>query len=180
MNKITTQDTTEINSFPAYRLRIRILTILWLIYFYSRRFVNENYYSRLDNINLLIHEAGHPLMSIFGEFLWFLGGTFFQLSIPTIFFLYFFLHRANIARQLCLFRIWENWLNISIYAGDAVNQNLPLLGGQHDRAYILWELNFLKYTDSIEKFFFTFGSILIFIALFFIAYDAKNRENIRL
>jgi hypothetical protein len=163
---------------PAYRLRIRVWIVLWLLYFYSRWFMYSNYYSRLDNINLIIHEAGHPLMSIFWEVMQFLWGTLFQLMIPTLFFVYFFVRRVNIAWQLCLFWIWENFLNISYYAWDAVDQALPLLGWEHDWAYLLGHMWLLNHARSIESILFIFGSLLIFVALGYLLYDGIRKQPI--
>jgi|GEM_PF-6948496 len=38
----------------------------------------------LDSLNLVFHEAGHPLFSPFGETLHILGGTFMQLIVPAL------------------------------------------------------------------------------------------------
>lgn len=163
---------------PAYRLRIRVWIILWLLYFYSRWFVYDNYYSRLDNINLIFHEAGHPLMSFFGEFIQFAGGTIFQLLIPTIIMVHLWRHRSNIWWQLCLFWIGQNLLNISIYASDAVNQALPLLGWEHDWAYMLWHLWMLDHTAAVGHTIFFLWSFLIFAALWIILYEGIKRHPI--
>jgi len=171
-------DTTPLQNppLPAYRLRIRVWIVVWLLYFYSRWFVYPNYYSRLDNINLVIHEAGHPLMSIFGEFMQFLGGTLFQLMIPTVFFVYFWVRRVNVAWQLCLFWIGENFLNISYYAWDAVDQALPLLGGEHDRAYLLGHMWLLSHARTLETLIFVFWSLLICVALWVMLYDGIKKQ----
>jgi len=165
---------------PTYRLRIRVWIIVWLLYFYSRWFVYDNYYSWLDTINFLVHEAGHPIMGMFWEFIWFLWGTLFQLLIPGAFFVYFFTRRANIAWQLCLFWVWESLLNISIYAWDAVNQLLPLWdpNGSHDWTYLLDKMWVLAHADTVGKMIFIFGSILIFFALWIMFYDGFKRQPI--
>ena len=38
----------------------------------------------LDSLNLVFHEAGHPLFSPFGETLHILGGTLMQLLVPAL------------------------------------------------------------------------------------------------
>ena len=51
-----------------------------------------------------------------------------------------------------LFWVGESILNVSVYAGDAVALQLPLLGGQdsiHDWNYLLTSLNLLSSTVLI-------------------------------
>ena len=165
---------------PAYRLRIRVLIIIWLLYFYSRWFVYENYYSFLDNVNLIFHEAGHVILWFWWEFITAWGGTIFQLLIPSIFLGYFRLRRVNLAWQLSLFWVGQNFLNISIYAADAIKQELPLLNpnGSHDWTYLLDKLWILAHADVTGKIFFALGSVLIFLSLWYMFYDWIKRQAI--
>ena len=164
---------------PAYRLRIRVWIIVWLLYFYSRWFVYDNYYSRLDNLNFLIHEAGHPLMSIFGDMAGVWWWSLFQRCIPLAFFVYFFVRRANIAWQLCLFWVGQSLLYSSIYIADANKLVLPLWSdnGIHDWWYILGNAWLIQYADTIWTSVFVFASVVIFVALWAMARDAKNRAE---
>ena len=177
-------DTTPLINppLPAYRLRIRVWIIAWLLYFYSRWFVYDNYYSRLDNINFLIHEAGHPLMGIFGEMPGVWWWSLFQRFVPISFFVYFFMKRANIAWQLCLFWVWQSFLYSSIYISDANKLVLPLRGdnGIHDWQFILGDAWLIQYTDIIWTSVFVFGSLLIFFSLGIMFLDAKNRMPIEI
>ena len=47
----------------------------------------------LHTINLIFHEAGHPLMSIFGTIPGIFGGTLFQIGIPAVCVFYFLLKK---------------------------------------------------------------------------------------
>jgi len=93
----------------------------------------------LDGVNLLFHEAGHPLFGIFGwEPLTILGGTLLQLLVPMLVAGSFWLRRE--APGTAVAGIWgfENLLNIARYVADARAQALPLVGGgEHDWADLL-------------------------------------------
>ena len=43
----------------------------------------------LDGVDFLIHEAGHPIFGIFGEFIGVAGGSLLQVLVPLAFFGYF-------------------------------------------------------------------------------------------
>ena len=99
----------------------------------------------IDGVNLLIHEAGHFLFTPFGEFLMIAGGSLLQVIMPAAFVLYFYYNRASYSAALVLFWVGESALNVSVYAGDAVKMDLPLLGGQdsvHDWNYMLSKMEY--------------------------------------
>lgn len=161
-----------------YRLRIRVWIVVWLLYFYSRYFVYDNYYSWFDNINFLIHEAGHPIMWMFGDILGVWWWSLFQRFVPITFFIYFFLRRANLAWQLSLFRVWQSLLYSSIYIADANKLILPLRSdnGIHDWRFILGNAWLIQSADEIWTGVFIFWSVLIFIALGIMLYEWIRRE----
>ena len=91
----------------------------------------------LDSANLTLHEAGHPLVSIFSTRATVYGGTLFQLAFPVVAFLHF--RRAANAGGMASCVVWlgENLLNVARYMADARVQELPLVGnGDHDWAEI--------------------------------------------
>jgi hypothetical protein len=109
------------------------------------------------------------------------GGTIFQLMIPAVCLVHLLKRGANLGWQLCLFWLGENLLNISIYAGDAIKQALPLVGGgEHDWTYLLTEMGLIAHPAGVAKFIFLSGSAVIFGSLYLIARDANNREPIEL
>jgi hypothetical protein len=159
--------------------RVAVITALFL--FYTRWLQKDNYFSPLDLVNLGFHEAGHIFLGFFGRFIMMSGGTIFQLLIPGICLAHLKLRGANLGWQLCLFWIGENLLNISIYAGDAVRQALPLVGGgEHDWAYLLTEMHLIAHTDGVSMFIFLCGSAVIFWSFYLIGRDAVKREPIKL
>jgi len=87
----------------------------------------------LDSANLALHEAGHPLVSLFSERATVYGGTLFQLIFPVASAWHF--HKNDNAIGAAASMVWlgENLLNIGRYMADARRQELPLVGnGDHD------------------------------------------------
>ena len=104
----------------------------------------------LDAVDLAIHETGHLLFAPFGEFLGFLGGTLFQLALPIAFVVYFWRQSDRHAATVALWWVAQNCWNISVYVRDARAQALPLVGGgEHDWAYILGRLGWLRHDHAL-------------------------------
>jgi len=122
----------------------------------------------LDNFNLIIHEAGHPIFSILGHFMGILGGSLFQVLVPSMFVYYFYNRAEYFSASLLLFWLGQNLINVSIYAGDAALMNLPLLGGDavdHDWNTILGELGLLNHTALIANSIYSLGVGIIILAI---------------
>lgn len=122
----------------------------------------------LDNINLIIHEAGHVVFLPFGMFLHILGGSLFQVLAPIVFVIYFYRLKDYFSASLLLFWVGQNLLNVSVYASDAIDMNLPLLGGDsvmHDWNTLLQMINALKYTSVIGGAIYFAGIITIVAAV---------------
>jgi len=96
----------------------------------------------LDNVNLMIHEAGHLFFSFFGgETITILGGTLGELIVPLLLGLYFWWRRHTAAVAFCSFWFFENFLYIGTYMMDVTLGRLQLIGsGEHD-----WEILFTKW-----------------------------------
>src|SRR5512145_1552939 len=93
----------------------------------------EGWVPILDSLNLVFHEAGHPLFGIFGETIGFLGGTLMQLLVPLLVVGACWYKRQSAAIGLAGTWFFENFLNIARYMADARAQLLPLVGGgEHD------------------------------------------------
>jgi len=121
----------------------------------------------MDNVDLIIHEAGHFFFRFFGRFMMFLGGTLMQLILPGILIFHFFVNDYRWGTQVSLFWLGHNLINISVYAADARARRLPLLGGnavQHDWWNMLGMLDLLAYDQVIGYGFFILA-ILVFIVL---------------
>ena len=89
----------------------------------------------LDSLNLVFHEAGHPLFSLFGETLHILGGTLMQLIVPALVAGSCWYKRQTLGAGLAGVWFFQNGFNIARYMADAREQVLPLAGGgEHDWA----------------------------------------------
>ena len=107
----------------------------------------------LDGVNLLFHEAGHPLFGLLGwEPLTILGGTLMQLLVPLVVGGSFWLRREAYGTAAAGFWIFENCLNIARYVADARVQLLPLVGGgEHDWTALLYRWGCLNQDAGIAQ-----------------------------
>jgi len=128
--------------------------------------INRGNYGLIDNVDLVIHEAGHVFFTLFGKFIYTLGGTLMQIIIPGIIAGFFFRNNYRTGVQFALLWLGQNLINISVYAADAKAQKLHLLGGNkvyHDWNYILNQLGLLGH-DQIIGYIIFVAAIIIFIA----------------
>ena len=96
----------------------------------------------MDGVFVPIHEGGHLLFRIFGEFLMIAGGTLLQLGVPFALATYFLFQRQAQGVAFCLFFFFEQFLPIATYMADARAQDLPLLTiGDGD--YVIHDWNYL-------------------------------------
>jgi hypothetical protein len=131
---------------------VSVLIILAAIYL----LLNRGTYMWIDNVDLVIHEAGHFFFIMFGRFIYTLGGTLMQLIIPLLIYFYFLKNGYRTGAQIALLWLGQNFINISVYAADARAKVLPLLGGKnvyHDWEYMLGEIGILQYDIEVGYFF---------------------------
>jgi hypothetical protein len=107
----------------------------------------------LDWFDLGIHEAGHLLGAWLPEIAMFIAGSFAQVAFPLVMAAYFGVRRRDpAAAGLCLVWAGASAWDVSVYAGDAIAQRLPLVGGgQHDWAYILQHFDAIHLTSRIAS-----------------------------
>jgi hypothetical protein len=107
----------------------------------------------LDGVNLVFHEAGHPLFGMLGwEPLTVLGGTLMQLLVPLLVLGSFWLRREALGTACAGVWTFENLLNIARYVADARAQLLPLVGGgEHDWADLLGRWGLLAQDTAIGQ-----------------------------
>lgn len=101
----------------------------------------------LDFANLGFHEAGHLVMTFFGQFVSILSGSLMQILIPLSILLYFYKTYQFFSCGFALFWLGESINNVSIYIGDATDMHLPLIqdGLIHDWNWLLTTMNVLQY-----------------------------------
>src|SRR4051812_18860759 len=81
-----------------------IFYLLFLMYAASK----NGEFLFIDFVNLVIHEAGHPLFSYLGEVPMVWGGTILQWFVPFALATYFFFQRQTTAFVFSLFFFFEN------------------------------------------------------------------------
>ncbi len=155
--------------FESRYLKI-IFSLVFSIYFiryacYAQDIDNWNI---VDSVDLIFHEAGHTIFMFFGEFLYLLGGSLFQIAFPLVFACYFLIWRRELfSASIILFWVGQNIINVSVYMGDSIKQQLPLLGGDssiHDWNYLLSTTGLLKYTQILSTIVYDAGFFIIIIA----------------
>lgn len=140
-------------------------------------FVRRNTGTFFDGVDLVIHEAGHPIFSLGGEFLGFAGGTLLQLLAPIAFGVYF-LRRAKVfSVQFCLLWLGQSLLNVARYVADARVMQLDLVGGGiHDWNYMLGQLGLLQ-QDTAIAWVLTFVAVLAFVLSVAWPWVATDRQT---
>lgn len=127
-----------------------------------------NEYRLLDSLDLALHETGHLVFAPFGEFLAMLGGTLFQLIVPLAFVLYFWRREERFSSAIVLFLVAQNCWNIARYIADARAQELPLVGGgEHDWAYLLGTLGWLRHDQTLSTAVTVVGFLLFATSIWF-------------
>ena len=133
--------------------RLAILLVLgWLV---ARQVSGGFYATPMSGINLGIHEAGHLLFRFAGQFVMTAAGSGAQVAVPLL--AAWLLRRQDdwFGVAFALFWCGVSLGEVSVYAGDAVDQALPLVsvgGGEvhHDWAWLLGELGLLQQTAVIS------------------------------
>lgn len=136
----------------------------------------------IDTFNLLIHEAGHIIFSPFGEFLYILGGSLFQIVFPVLYIVYFAIKQQYFSASLLVFWVGQNIINVSVYAADARVMQLSLLGGDsstHDWNALLTMTNLLPYTDQIGFCLYIIGVFVILFASTLSLYSAVQPDLVK-
>lgn len=157
-----------------------ITTILFGWYFLSCAMDAQGWHF-IDNFDLIIHEAGHFIFIFFGQFIQILGGSLIQILVPFIFAGYFFLRRDYFSTSLLLMFAGYNIVNVSVYMGDSILMQLPLLGGDnviHDWNYLLTSTHLLKYTQLLASTAWSLGVSIIIIGIVLgLKFSLNSKEN---
>lgn len=123
-----------------------VMAVFLLLFFRSE----PGFIFLLDHANLLFHEAGHPLIGIFGARLEPYGGTLGQLAFPCVLAVSFWRKGQPLGVAGGAIWFFENWFNIARYLADARSMALPLVGGgDHDWNTILSRWDWLAYDTRI-------------------------------
>lgn len=124
--------------------------------------------SFLDNVDLPIHECGHLIFRLFGEFLMVAGGSLFQVIMPFTFLTYFVWKRQFYSSAIVAFWVGQSIVNVYVYAADAVVMQLVLTSGFtgsegsfHDWNYLLTATGLLASTKTVAGIIRALGTLTI-------------------
>ena len=134
----------------------------------------------IQNINLVFHEAGHLIFSVLGDFMSLIGGGLLEILIPVIVTFHFVLQRHWFSAAFGSWCLSTAFLCDSIYASDAQERLLPLLGGEavlHDWYHILSRVGLLEYDDLIGYIFRLAGLACVALLIFLLSKD-KDVKNV--
>lgn len=127
--------------------------------------------SFLDNVDLPIHETGHLIFRLFGEFMSIAGGSLFQVIVPAVFVGYFVWRFQYYSAAIVLFWVGQSILNVWVYASDAVVMQLVLTSGFtgsegsfHDWNYLLTHTGLIGSTKSVAGVIRLAGTLVIIAA----------------
>jgi hypothetical protein len=125
----------------------------------------------LDNVDLPIHETGHLIFRILGEFMGVAGGSLFQVIFPAVFVGYFVWQRSYYSAAIVLLWVGQSILNVWVYAADAVVMQLVLTSGFtgsegsfHDWNYLLTATGLINSTKTIAGIIRFIGTVTIIVA----------------
>lgn len=112
--------------------------------------------SFLDNVDLAIHETGHLIFRILGEFMGVAGGSLFQVILPAVFVGYFIWQKSYYSAAIVMLWVGQSLLNVWVYAADAVKMQLVLTSGFtgaegsfHDWNYLLTATGLIDSTKTV-------------------------------
>lgn len=133
--------------------------------------------SFLDLVDLPIHETGHLIFRIFGEFMMIAGGSLFQVIFPAVFVGYFVWHFKYYSAAIVLFWVGQSIINVYVYAADAQVMQLVLTSGFtgtegsfHDWNYMLSETGLIGSTKIFAGMIRAVGTLTIIAAAVFSIY----------
>ncbi len=125
-----------------------VVALAWLTY------TRDGWIPILSGADLGVHEFGHLIFAwspvVWEQF----AGSFMQVALPLVVFVYFLRRRDRLAATVTLAWAAESLNNVSVYVHDATRMVLPLFnddgsGSGHDWHNILGELGLLGRTDQI-------------------------------
>lgn len=104
----------------------------------------------LSLVDLGFHELGHLLTHPFGDRITAVMGSVTQVAVPVGLAAYFgWIRSDRVATSVCLTWAATAARDVSVYIRDAPHQQLELIGGEHDWAFLL--ATDLQRADSLGR-----------------------------
>jgi len=138
----------------------------------------------LDAVNMVTHEAGHPLFGYLGETMHLWGGTLLQLLAPAALCFTFVRMRELMGTTFCGWLFFENFLGIGVYMSDARSLALPLVSAEggpdddigHDWNLIFGQLGLLQHDTQIAAVVKAVGYLGMFAVPLWFAWRARQTQ----
>jgi hypothetical protein len=113
-----------------WRLIIVVIFFIFLVQnWHDPTFAINRLSNPFSALDMGIHELGHALFQVFGEFMHILGGSLFQCLFPIITFFGFLQIRYYFAAVMCFCWLGLNFFDVATYAADAQARVLPVATG---------------------------------------------------
>ena len=126
-------------------------------------FVSGHSIPLLSLVDLGFHELGHLLTYPFADRVTAVMGSVAQVGVPFGLAVYFqWIRNDRIATSVCLTWAATAARDVSVYIRDAPHQQLELIGGEHDWAFLL--ANELDRAESLGRNVQAFGVLLLLTA----------------
>jgi hypothetical protein len=147
------KEAAETPWLPVGHVAAGLLAALFVLVAAAEATTRPAWVPLLDSVNLIFHEAGHPIFGLLpGETLAILGGTFMQLAVPALVGGSFWWKRQAAGFAFAAFWFFQNFHNIATYMADARAQVLPLVGGgEHDWAALFGQWGWLARDTDIAR-----------------------------
>ena len=161
------------------RVLVLAVFVVWTVTFMPYRAADPNLQSFLHGVNLVFHEAGHPIFGILGwDFLTALGGSLMQLLIPLVCAAtLLWKTRDPFGASIGTWWLGENLIDLAPYIADAQALELELLGGAtgaevegHDWEAILTTLGLLQHDVTLGRLSHRLGLLVMLASLAWGAY----------
>lgn len=149
----------------------RVPVLAWGAYTWIRHLRDDTYQDIAKGLNLALHEIGHILFGIFGEFVGILGGTLFQCLCPAIAFAMFVKQGDRFATAFCFAWLGTNLYDVAGYIADARAMELdlvsPFAGDEiiHDWNWLLIETGLLRQDLALAGFARFLGTLAFLVFL---------------
>lgn len=124
---------SSVRSRGRHIVGLGVIALLWWVAFHHHERVPI-----LTYVNLGIHELGHFVTYAFSDLVTAMMGSVAQVAAPVALAAYFLIRRGDwMATAVCLAWAATSALEVAIYVADAPYEELQLVGGYHDWAFIL-------------------------------------------
>jgi hypothetical protein len=126
----------------AKRLRAKDVAIAVALAIFALTMLKDVRVPVLAYVDFGFHELGHLLTYVLPDLITAMAGSFTQVAVPFGLAVYFVLFQTDLAAGgFCLGWAGTSAFDAARYIADAPYEQLELIGGDHDWAFALTELN---------------------------------------